>query len=207
MGDLIRFLAWPLRQLAYAALLTSLGWVGAGLWIFLHDEGDFAQNQQRSLRALAAENVQLKAAVVEADRRLEAGRTRLAAQKLRADQADKVVQNLNDLSGTFDWLTVPGEQLKENESRLERMKLMETNARERISDLNQGLVQIQWEKDGMELALARNQARLTTVAAEGSPWRHYGRRAWAAYGAWIVGAVVALMLLPPGWRLWRFVRD
>ena len=207
MGTLLRLFSWPLRKLSFAALLAALGLIGAGLWIFLHETENFESGRRRMVQGLRTENLRLKAALEEADGRMKATRIQIAARQLRADQAAKVASDLDDLSSGLSRITTSAEQLKENDLRAERMKQMEADSRKRASDLDQDLIRIQWEKDGMELALERNQAQLATAPSEDSPLLYYAGQAWVSYGKAILLGVVILMLAPPVWRLWRFWRS
>ena len=207
MGPLSRIFSWIFGKLAYAALLSALGLIGAGLWIFLHELGDFTFQHNEAVRALTLEKVKLSAALVDADRRILATQTRVAALQLRAEQAAKVANELEDLSSGIDWLTTGSDQLKENKLRLVRMREMETNSLIGVSDLRQSLVRIQWEKDGMEIAVNRNQTQLKTAEEERSALLHYARAAWEAYGKGVLFGVAFLMLAPMGLRLMRFSRS
>jgi hypothetical protein len=111
------------------------------------------------------------------------------------------------LSSGINRITTDSAQLKENDERLVRMKQMEADSRKRADDLEQNLIRIQWEKDGIEIALEKNQTQLAAVATESSLWEHYLRRAWEEYGKAILVGVVILMLLPATWKLWRFSRS
>ena len=200
-------LSWPLRKLAYAALLVVLGLTGAGLWIFLHDGGDFETSHRNAVKKIEAENAGLRAALADSEARLAKTRTQIAASQLRADQAAKVARNLDDLSGGLNRITTSSAQLKENDERLAHMKQMEADSRKRAADLDQGLIRIQWEKDGIEIALERNRVQAATVATDESPLMYFVRRAWVDYGKAVLVGVVALMLLPSLWRFWRFARS
>lgn len=198
---------WPVRKLAFAAVLTGLGLAGVALWIFNHEAGDFEDAHRAAVRKTESENAALKAAIADADRRMATARTEIASRRLRADQAAKVARELEELSGGLNRITTDSAQLKENDERLLRMKQMEAESRKRADDLEQGLIRIQWEKDGIEIALEKNKTQLAAVVAEESLWEHYLRRAWDEYGKAVLVGVVILMLLPPVWKLWRFSRS
>ncbi len=200
-------LSWPLRKLAYAVLLAVLGLTGAGLWIYLHDGSDFETSHRNAVKKIEVENATLKMALVDSDARLAKTRTEIAASQLRADEAAKVAQNLDDLSGGLNQITASSAQLKENDARIARMKQMEADSRKRAGDLDQGLIHIQWEKDGIEIALERNRAQAAVVAPDESPLLYFARRAWDDYGIAVMVGVAVLMLLAPLWRLWRFMRS
>ena len=207
MGNNKSLLMWPLRKLAYAALLAALGLTGAGLWIFLHEGNTFEASHRNAAKKLATENATLKMALGDADNRMASTRTRIAAINLRADQAAKVAQSLDDLSGGLNRITTASDQLKENDARLARMKQMEADSRKRAADFDQELIHIQWEKDGIEIAMERNRTEAATVATEESPLLFYARHAWNDYGTAVLIGVVVLMLAPSLWRLWRFSRS
>jgi hypothetical protein len=195
--------SWLIHKLAYAGLLTVLGFAGAALWIFNHGADSFLTSQHLAVKALTQENLKLKEALVAADNRLAIGRTEVAAQNLRAEQAAKIGKELDGLSSGLNRFTTSSEQLDENERRMARMKQMEVEARSRAADGSQNLVRTQWEKDGIELALARNQALLKTASEERSPFLRCLRQAWISDGKAIFVGVGLLMLAPPFWRLVR----
>lgn len=207
MGSVMSLLSWPLRKLAYATLLTVLGLTGAGLWIFLHDGSDFEASHRSAIKKIEAEDATLKAALADSDARLAKTRTEISASLLRADQAAKVARNLDDLSGGLNRITTSSAQLKENDERLARMNQMEIDSRKHAAELVQGLIRIQWEKDGVEIALQRNRAQAAAVASEESPFLYFGRRAWTDYGKVVLVGVIGVMLLPSLWRFWRFFRS
>jgi chromosome segregation ATPase len=207
MGGLTRIFSWALRKLAFGALLAALGMIGASLWVFLHEAGDFDTQQREAVHVLSGAKSKIDATLADADRRAAELQTRIAARQWRADQAARVARELDDLSGTLDWFTVSSDQLKENSRRLARMKEMEADSLTRILDLRQGLVHIQVERDGMEIALARTQAQLKTATEETSPGLHYVRAAWEAYGRWVLLGVVLVMLAPALWRFVSFCRS
>ncbi len=200
-------LSWPLRKLAYAGLLAILGLTGAGLWIFLHDGNDIEASRRNAVRKIEAENAELRTALGDAEARLAKTRTEIAASQLRADQAAKVARNLDDLSGGLNRITTSSAQLKENDERLARMKQMEIDSRKRAADLDQGLIRIQWEKDGIEIALEGNRAQAAAAVTNESSLWYFSRRAWTGYGKVVLVGVVVVMLLPSLWRFWRFTRS
>jgi chromosome segregation ATPase len=178
-----------------------------GLWIFLHDGSDFETSHRNAIRKIETENATLRAALADSDARLAKARTEIAASQLRADQAAKVARTLDELSGGLNRVTTSSAQLKENDERLARMKQMEADSRKRAADLDRGLIRIQWEKDGIEIALERNRVQAASAATAESPFAYFARRAWTDYGKAVLVGVVVVMLLPSLWRFWRFVRS
>src|SRR5690606_31111384 len=102
-------------------------------------------------------------------------RTQVSAQQLRAEQAARVARELGELGSGLNWLTTSSDQLRENEQRLVRMKQMETESQRRVIELGHELTRLQWERDGLEIAVQRSQDKLNVVAEEKSAWLHYAK--------------------------------
>jgi hypothetical protein len=200
MGASGRFFSWLLRKLALALLLVVLGVTGVGLGLFLADKGDFDLRRQETVRALTGDIAGLGTDLAAVGTRLDVARTELAAQRERAAQAAKVAIELEALSSGFNRVTTSSEQLRENEERRERMRQMVADSGKRAAELVQGLTRTQWEKDGLEIAMARKQEQLATATATSSAALHYAREAWAAGGKFVLAGVALVMLGPALWR-------
>lgn len=196
MGTSDRFVWWLGRKLGSALLLAGLLLAGLGLWMFLRDQGDFAAGRQDRVTGLTAETGRLKEALGGTETRMAAIRVEIVAQKERAEQAARVARQLDELSSGLNRLTAGSAQLQENGERMARMKEMEANSLKRSAELEQALVRNQWEKDGLEIALARKQQELGVVLADNSQVRHYVRETWTAYGRWVLLAVAVVALGP-----------
>jgi len=81
------------------------------------------------------------------------------------------------------------------------MKLMESESRKVAADLGQNLIRLQWEKDGIEIALARNRTALVTAVEEKSPLLHYLKQAWDSQGKAVLIVAALLMMAPAVWKL------
>lgn len=196
MGAPVRFIWWLGLRLAFALLLAGLALGALGLWKFRRDPVDFATRRQDLVTVLTAETSRLEEALGGKRARMASIRIEIAAQKERAEQAAKVARQLDDLSSGLNRLTTGSAQLQENSERLARMKEMETNSRNRTAELEQALIKTQWEKDGLEIALARQQQELAAARADDSKLGHYARETWAAHGRWVL-LTVAVVLLGP----------
>jgi hypothetical protein len=107
------------------------------------------------------------------------------------------------LGSGLNRLTTDAAQVRENDERLARMKAMATDSRQRVVDLGQDLVRLQWEKDGVEIALEQNQQRIKTATADDSKLLHYLRQDWTTHGWLVLGVFVVALLAPALWRLRR----
>ena len=195
--------SWVIYKAAYVALLVGLGLIGVSLFTFLREPGDFFAQQHQATQSLKAEELRLRAAIAEADLRMREIRTQVAARELRADQAAKVARELDDLNGGLSRFSSSSAQLEENEARSVRMKQMEADSRKLIGELGQNLIRVQWEKDGIEIALEKNQTQLKTAVTETSPLLHYLRLAWDSQGRTVLAVAVLLMMAPSIWKLAR----
>jgi hypothetical protein len=204
MGAIGRFSSWVLHKLTFALALAVLGVTALGLWIFLRDQVDFDFRRLEIVRALTGETAKLKAAMSDVDARMAAMRIEVAAQQQRAAQAGKVVREIDAMTGGFSRLTTPSDQLRENETRMERMKEMENAALRRVLELEQSLKRTQWEKDGLEIALGRMQAQIKTAEESKSKVLHYAREAWAKYGNHVLAVIGIYFLGPPLGRVFAY---
>jgi hypothetical protein len=203
MGVPSRFFSWALKKLALALLLAAVGLTGVGLWNYSRDPADFAARRRELVRTLTREADNLRTGVAGAEARLATTRTEAAAQNARATQAGKVARELDGLSSGLNRLTTDSAQLHENEERLGRMRQMESDSQKRAAELEHTLVRIQWEKDGLEIALERNQKQLADVTATETALVHYAREAWASSGRLVLVVVGLVMVAPVLWRAGR----
>jgi len=196
MGAPVRFIWWLGFRLVFALVLAGLVLGALGLWKFRRDPVDFAARRQNLVTLLMAETSRLKEALGGTEARMASIRIETAAQKERAEQAAKVARLLDELGRGLNRLTTAATQLQENNERLARMKEMEATSRNRTAALEEALIKTQWEKDGLEIALARKQQELSAVLADDSKVRHYARETWAAHGRWVLVAVAVVLLGP-----------
>ncbi|HVT73002.1 MAG TPA: hypothetical protein VHD61_07685 [Lacunisphaera sp.] len=182
------------QRLLLGLLLAGVLFGVLGWWAWRQDAGDFESQRRARVNRLTAEISRLQAAAADTEARATATRVEIAARKNRAAQAERVGRELEDLGGGLSWLTTPAAQRAENEARLARMRQMQAESLKKAVELEQAAVRLQWEKDGIEIALARQQEELAAVRAERSLAWHCARIVWNRHGTWVlvVGALVAI---------------
>ncbi|HVZ63263.1 MAG TPA: hypothetical protein VG936_01655 [Lacunisphaera sp.] len=190
-----RLFWWLVLRLLLGLLLAGVLFGFLGWWTWRQDAGDFEARRRARVQSVTAEISRLQAAAADAEARAAATRVEITARKARAAQAERVVRELEDLNGGLNRLTTSAEQRTENDERLARMRQMQSDSLKKAADLEQAAVRLQWEKDGIEIALERQQGELAAARADRSPVWHYARIVWSRHGTWVlvVSAIFAVV--------------
>lgn len=197
----MRLFSWLLKKFLLAAVLTGAVLAALGWWLFRAEGGGtLEQRQQQTRRTLQAEVAKNRDALAAVETKIALQPSAIAAQELRARQAAKVAQELDDLGSGLNRLTTDGAQVKENEARQARLKQMEADATSRVGELKQELVRAQWEKDGLELARDRTLGQLRAADANQSPAKHYALVAWDRFGDLVLWGVALVVFGPTAVR-------
>ena len=197
----MRLFSWLLKKFLFAAVLTGAVLAALGWWLFRAEGGGtFEQHQQQARRTLQAELAKNRDALAAVEAKIALQPLAIAAQELRARQAAKVAQELDDLGSGLNRLTTDGAQVKENEARQTRLKQMEADATGRVGELKQELVRAQWEKDGLEIARDRTLGQLRAADANQSPAKHYALVAWDRFGDLVLWGVALVVFGPTAVR-------
>jgi hypothetical protein len=173
-----KLVRWVVQKLAGGALILVLGLAGCALWVYLRDNVDFDQWRQDTMRAINGQRTQLRTALTEVNQRLTDTSAKIAADKQRVQQADKVIAGLNDLSSTWDRYFGDRAQQQLNESRLASVTALRDSLQAEIQQLQERFTHTQWERDGLEIALGKQDAQLHAIEAKRSKLMHYVDRAW-----------------------------
>ncbi len=193
----MRLFSWLLKKLLLAAVLSGAALAALGWWLFRAEGGGtFEQRQQHARRTLQAEVAKNRDALAAVEAKIALQPSVIAAQELRARQAAKVAQELDELGSGLNRLTTDGAQLRENEARQARLKQMDADATKRVGELKQEFVRLQWEKDGLEIARERLQGQLRVAEANQSPAGHYALAAWDRFGDFVLWGVALVVFGP-----------
>ena len=129
----MRLFSWLLKKFLLAAVLTGSVLAALGWWLFRAEGGGtFEQRQQQARHTLQAEVAKNRDALAAVEAKVALQPSAIAAQELRARQAAKVAQELDDLGSGLNRLTTDGAQAKENEARQTRLKQMAADATSRV---------------------------------------------------------------------------
>lgn len=201
MGALANILSWLLKKLSLGMLLAVLGVATLGLCVFLRDRVDFDLRRLEVVRALTGETAKVRVALAEVEARMARLSEEIRLQEDRAAQAGRVARELAELNSGLNRLASGTEQVRENESRLVRLRELEVAARREVAALTEARTRTEWERDGLQIALGRLDGELRKVEAEKSKVMHYAREAWERYGRQVLLATALYFLLPPLMRM------
>ena len=196
MISLVKFLRWVFQKVAAALLMVALVLAAYGGWLFLRANIDFDLQRHEIVRALTGERANTQEAMRDVDQRLESLSHNISAKKERIGQVDKVIATLESLESTWDRLIGNPEQQAANEVRLTRMTTMREVEQGEMDELKNKFNRTTWERDGLEIALGRLEARLVTIEEQQSEVMHYLMIAWEKTRWWLLGALVLYFLGP-----------
>lgn len=178
MGTLLNFARWLTGKTAAAVLIVGLGLAAGGLWFFLKDNVDFDEWRSDVLRTLNGERAHFRSALDDVQKRLDQISGETAAEQLKAKQAEKVIKQLKDLESTWDRFVGNPEQQKANAEQIARMQTLRADAIARAEKFKQEFTHTTWERDGLEIALGKSEARLKEAEAKKSKVQHYLEEVW-----------------------------
>ena len=175
---LFRFFRWVLEKFSLAALSVALGLVACALWLFLRDNVDFEDWRRDLVRTVNGERTKVKEAIADVTKRMDRIAAEISAEQERGKQADKVIAQLRELESTWDKYVGNREQQKSNAEQLEKMIALRQGATAKVASLQQDFTRTTWERDGLEIALGKVDARLKEAEEKQSRAMHYLERAW-----------------------------
>ena len=196
MGILLNFMRWLLGKTAAAGLILALGLGTGGLWLFLKDNVNFEDWRRDVMRTLTGERAHIQSAFEEVTQRLERIKTEIAAERTKADQAGKIIEQLKALESTWDRLVGNSEQQRANAEQRTKMVAFRAAALARVETLQKDYTRTTWERDGLAVALGKKDAELKAAEAKKSKVQHYLEDAWQRSSTWVY-LVLALYFFGP----------
>ena len=193
-----------MQRAGVAVLLVAVGLGAYAFWLAARDPVDFGLRRSESLRLLTGEQQHLLAALGDVQQRIASLENALAAQQERLHTSDRAIAALraDDIwwHTAWDRLFGDADQVRTKEERLARLEKMKTDATARVAELRPTIIRASWERDGVEIDLARVNRHLAAVERNRSKTLHYLSLAWQR-SRWYVIAALALWFLAP--TLWR----
>jgi hypothetical protein len=199
MGIILNFIRWVFQKFAAATLIVGLGLAALALWLFLKDNIDFEEWRKDVVRSIDGERTKVKAAMTDVNQRMDRLSVEIATEQDRAKRADKIIADLKELESMWDKYVGNPAQQKANAEQMERMTTVRQAATEKITKLKQDFTRTTWERDGLEIALGKLDARLQTIQQDQSKVMHYLERTWE----YPVGRGVVTM--PVKWWVFTFL--
>jgi hypothetical protein len=178
MVYIFKFIRWLFEKFAAAALIAVLGLAACGVWLYLKDNVDFDQWRQDLLREINGERTKVESAMKDVHQRMDRIAAEISSEQERAGQADKVIAQLRDLESMWDKFVGNPAQQKANAEQLEKMTALRQSLTAKIQALQQEFTRTTWERDGLEIALGKIEARRQSIEAQQSKVMHYLERAW-----------------------------
>jgi len=211
MGTLLTVIRWVFQKCATASLIAVLGLAACGLWLYLKDNVDFDAWRQEALRTVNGERTKVREALGDVAGRMSRISAELLAEEERERQALRVMAQLKELESTWDRLVGNPAQQKANAEQIERMTALRKQIAAKKSALQEEFTRATWERDGLELAQGKIEARLQDVAAQQSRVLHYLERTWnhplgreplqMAAKWWLLVALGFYFLGPSAWKM------
>jgi chromosome segregation ATPase len=177
-------------------LMVVLALAVYGVWLFLRDNVDFDLQRHEIVRALTGERAKTQEAMGDVDERLERQSQDIAAKEERIGHVDKVIAKINSLESTWDRLIGNPEQQAANHMQLGKMHAMRKVEQGELDELQNKFNRTTWERDGLEIALGRLEARLVTIEEQQSQVMHYAMTAWGKTRWWLLGALAVYFIGP-----------
>lgn len=196
MGPIFKFLRWLYDKFAVAALIVTLGVATWAVWLFLHDKVDFDEWRRVALRSAENDRAKVRSALDEVHRRMDRLSNEIAAEQEKGRQADKVIAQLRELESTWDKVFGDRAQQQTNARRLEDVTKIRLDATARIAALQNEFTRTTWERDGLDIALAKAAAQVQTIEAQRSKTLHYLSLAWERARWWVAAALGFYFLGP-----------
>ena len=187
---------WLLRKLGGGVFIVALGLAAYGLWLFVHDDFDFATQKSELRQMLARKHDQMLTARDDVEKRLAGLRAEIGAQEQRGQQADRVLTALREEGGWWQKLFGDRAQQQINAERRERMEMARSIARTRVAALQKQMAAAILTKEALDLALDQLDRRIEEVEQSPSRIVHYLRVAWDDAGRYVLIALLAWFLAP-----------
>lgn len=214
LSVIFQFIRWALAKFAGGVLIVTLALVGCGLWIFLKDTEDPAERRLKTVRAIEVERADRKAAMAEAQKRMDRVFAEISAEREKAAQVDKVLVQLRELESTWDKYTGDAVQQKANAQRIESLTKTRLTITAKLASLEQEFNRATWERDKVEGDIASAGERLAAAQEEQSALDYYVERTWnyevgpgpvkLPLKDWALVALIFYFVGPTVWRLWLY---
>jgi hypothetical protein len=193
---LYRIGTWLLQKVSVGVLIVVLGLAAYGLWLFLQDNVDFDSRRNERVEFLRGERDRLAALQAEATARITALQAEAEEHERKIQRAARVVETLRELESWWDRIFGNPEQQKANAEQIANMEKLQTSLVANVAELRRSITHATWEREGMELSLARAEAELQAAEQTTSRAEHYLRLAWERVGLYVIVALLVYFFGP-----------
>ncbi len=194
-------------KIGVSLLVLILAWGAYAGWLAARDPIDFDARRREQRRTLSGEQKALREALSGVNRRVADLQAELAEQLERRQLAERAAATLRagDSWWRSAWDRLFGDpaEVHTQAERLARLERSGSEAAARSGVLRVAITRATWERDGLEIALGRQERRLAEVERPRSKTRHYLGRAWLETRWYALAALGLGLLGPTAWRRWR----
>lgn len=167
------------RKLVMAVLIAVLTLVTYSLWLFIQEHAGYEEQRAQTISTLKAERGTLQAKLEQQKKAHDATNQSMEAQRLRMQQAEKVLRSLHDLEpSALETIFGDPELKKAHDAKIERMTALKTAAETRMVELQRDVVAADRVRTETALKLAEVQKEEHALEEEKHAIAHYLRRAW-----------------------------
>ncbi|MBK9990756.1 MAG: hypothetical protein IPP19_08510 [Verrucomicrobia bacterium] len=206
ISSLRKFISWLFLKLAFGAFIAVSGLAIHGLWLFLHDDQDFAKVHATHLAALKEQHLVITAARDVGRQEHADLQQKLAAQQERTTRAATLAADLR--ADETWWVKLWGDrdQRRINAGRIERLEQMARESKQAASELKRELTRIAVALNTHEAELKRVGSQLFIAEETDSRVVYYANAAWLAGRWFILGALCLYFFGPTLFQLVLFYR-
>jgi len=193
---LYRIGQWLLQKLAVAGVITGGGLLILALVLFVRDQVDDEKRQEALREQLTLQRELLVAQREELTVALREAQADLATQQARAEQAQRLLANLEVLHGWWERWFGDAEQQRHDEARAARVREIQGEAETRQGELQIEVVRTGTRLEVTDEELARIESRLARADGAKPGALHFLRRAWERSRNFILLALVLYFFGP-----------
>jgi hypothetical protein len=193
---LYRIGRWLLQKLTVVGVIVVGGVLLLAVVLYFQEQVDDEQRREEWRAELAGQHEALLERRAALEAAWEEKQAELAKQRARAEQAQRLLHNLQQLRGWWDrWFGDAAQQAQE-EARAARVREIQREAEVRQGVLHQELEINRAEQDALARELAWSEERLAAAAPLEPGPVSWLRRAWERSRYYILFAVAAYLLGP-----------
>ena len=198
-SSLRRFISWAFLKLAFGAFVAVASVAIYGLWLFQHDDPDFAAVRARWIATLQEKQTSCQTGRDVAGNELTELQQEFAAHRERAARAAAIAENLRSLESWWEKLFGNREQQRINAARIVELKKWEKDSLAAANRLQRNLTRSAAALRDREDELALINAQLHLAEETDSRVAYYLNLSWQG-SKWYVFALLGLYFFGPTLR-------
>ena len=195
-SSLRKFISWAFLKLVFGAFIAVAGITIYALWLFQHDDPDFAAVHAREVANLSSKQMAVQLARDGARKERDALQQTFVALQSRADKAASIAENLRSMESWWEKIFGDREQQKINATRIGALKAMERESRDGANKLQRDLARATVAVEARDRELEQIAAQVHLAEETNSQIVYYLNDAWQ-HGEWFVIGGLCLYFFGP----------